>query len=300
MQDEINSQIKSSFLKRFWWIGAIVIAVFGASLIFLNTRNRNDNKNNQGGGQINRALEQQQIDKYKKEHEEKDAKPTEDKTVETPVASNKTPLLKNLAVDFAPYDSRSGKAGAFKFIKSEEKVLYEFGAEVSGSDGNKMLPTFEYRVDPSANVYVASDGYIDRVKYQEDTKDYEIVIMAEKTSPWGIVYDHIKNVAVKEKDSATAGQKLGNPGTWGNGLGRTEIQVVKFDGESRTTYDYCPFKYFDPALIEQFKQKVATLMSDWETFKNDTGIYDQAKDVFPGCPYESLYETESGGVQVPK
>lgn len=297
MDEEINSHAKITlFIKKFWWVGAIVVLVIAATLIFLNMSNRNDNSDKNAGDNINRALEQQQKEMYEREHALKDAKPTEDKTVVAPVASNTTPLLKNLAVDFAPYDLRTGKAGAFRFTKAEEKMFYVFGEVVNGSDGSKILPTFEYHIDMAAIVYAAADGYVDKVKYQEDSKDYEIIIMAEQTSPWGIVYDHVKNPAVEEKNNVTAGQKLGNPGTWNGGLGRTEIQVVKF-GEG-TTYSYCPFNYFDPALIEQFKQKVETLMSDWETYRADSGIYNQSEDIFPGCPYESLKETGDGGVQV--
>jgi hypothetical protein len=41
---------------------------------------------------------------------------------------------------------------------------------------------------------------------------------------------------------------------------------------------------FDPALVLAFQQKVAGLMADWETFKGDISIYDQAL----GCVVATL------------
>ncbi len=73
------------------------------------------------------------------------------------------PVLKNLLVDFAPYDASTGMAGAFNFEQSvnDDKVFLEFGAEVENGDGDtKILPTFEYRVDDEAQVSKKDPVYV--------------------------------------------------------------------------------------------------------------------------------------------
>jgi hypothetical protein len=52
--------------------------------------------------------------------------------------------------------------------------------------------------------------------------------------------------------------------------------------------DYCPFELFDLDLALPFQQKVADLMADWENFKGDASIYDQAAMVAPGCVVSML------------
>jgi len=199
------------------------------------------------------------------------------------------PVLKNLGVDFAAYDPSTGSAGAFVFTDSEEKVFFEFGAVVQGPEGQKVLPTFEYIVSSEANVYAVCDGIVLETRYQEDTQDYEVIISPAVGSPWRVSQDHIRDIRVSQGDKVKAGDVLGKPGTWSDGLGRTEIMVFKeqFFGEPRA---YAPFRFFDPELSQEYQQKVWRLMEDWENFKNDPTVYNQEAmtEFYAGCLYEEL------------
>lgn len=187
------------------------------------------------------------------------------------------PVLKNLVVAFGPYNAGTGRAGDFLFEANEDKVFLEFNAEVTGPDGPKLLPTFEYRVAADASVYSPVNGTITRYEFQNDTQDYEIGISSAKNALYSVNIDHITNIAVEKGDVVGPGDLLGNPGPWSATLGRTELMIVDDDRA------YCPFSYFDESLRGQFEEQVSDLMSDWETFKGDDTIYDEAQMVYPGC-----------------
>jgi len=193
------------------------------------------------------------------------------------------PVLKNLVVNFAPYDAATGRAGDFIFIAQPDKVFDEFGADSTDEQGNpKKLPTFEYKVDPESDLTSPIDGVISQVEYQDETADYSIVIRPTANSTWMVNIDHATNVTVVDGDTVTAGQIVGNPGPWDENFGRTELMVV--DG---ATY-YCPFDVFDDDLKDEYEGKVTRLMNDWEDFKGDDTIYDQSAMVEPGCNDSTL------------
>ncbi len=188
-------------------------------------------------------------------------------------------LIKNLIVDFDEYDPETGRAGAFIFHGGLQKVFYEF---LSLTDaGDKVLPTFEYIVADDANVYSPIDGKVTYVEYQDDSQDYEVHInplIGDNQMTAGL--DHVLNIQVEVGDTVTAGDVIGNPGThsW-DGYGRVEIEIF---GDN---YMHCPFEFFDPSTTDEYQQKVSQLMSDWETFRYDDTIYDQAAmtDYASGC-----------------
>jgi len=76
-----------------------------------------------------------------------------------------------------------------------------------------------------------------------------------------------------------AGDLIGNPGSWAPGVGRIEIQV----NDANEDLAHCPFTFFNPATAASYKSKITTLMSEWEAFKGDNTIYDQAVFVEAGC-----------------
>ncbi|MCA9392471.1 peptidoglycan DD-metalloendopeptidase family protein [candidate division WWE3 bacterium] len=193
------------------------------------------------------------------------------------------PVLKNLMINFAPYSSKTGLAGAFKFVASEDMVFLPFGVTVSGPSGPKVLGTFEYRTTPNATVLVAADGYVQSIKLNPTDPDYEILITPNADSYWQVWYDHVKNVAVKVGDYVTAGTTLGTAGVWSNTLSRTELMVRYSNWKTNETYTVCPFNIFDPSLKSTYTAKVTRHMSDWESFKGDTSIYNESSQIAPGC-----------------
>ncbi len=200
------------------------------------------------------------------------------------------PVLKNLIIDIEPYNADTNMAGAFDFNASynDEKVLYEFGAEVAdGMGGTKKLPTFEYRTDDEALVYSPVNGTINTLTYQDSTADYEMVIGKYESASVYVSIDHVKNLQVAEGDKVSAGDVIGTAGTWGANVGRVELMLWSERG-----YE-CPFNYFDEDLQQEFENKVWQLFEDWETFKYDDTIYDESSMTYAaGCPYETLTDDE--------
>jgi len=202
--------------------------------------------------------------------------------------SNIPPVLKNLIVAFGAYDAATGKAGDFVFLASQSKVFDEFGVVVPNEGGNPVtLPTFEYKVDPNAQVVSPIDGIVTQVDYQEDQDDFSLILLPDADSNWFVNIDHVRNVMVSVGDTVTAGQQVGTSGTWTDELGRVELMVV----QDNTTY-YCPFDVFDTALKAEYEEKVTLLMNEWEDFKGDTTIYDQGAMVAPGCITSTLTDSD--------
>ncbi|OQB94984.1 MAG: Peptidase family M23 [Spirochaetes bacterium ADurb.Bin110] len=194
--------------------------------------------------------------------------------------------ISGLGVNFAPYDPNTGRAGDFIFTKSPYpyKVFWEFGVQVNSPDGVKELPTFEYLVDPNANVMAITEGKVVWMQYQEESHDWEIGMYSKHDPEIYIAYDHINSPTIMKGEKVVSGQILGKPGNWDPPYGRFEIMLNK----DVTGLSYCPFVFFDPALKMEYEQKVSQLMSDWETYKCDEDIYDEASQFCPGCRYETM------------
>ncbi len=191
------------------------------------------------------------------------------------------PVLKNLAVLFAAYDAETNKAGDFLFEANQNKIFLGFGPAPSGES---PLPTFEYYLDPDAQIQSPTEGIVTAVNYQAENDDYSIIIRPEADSNWFVNIDHVLNVQVAVNETVEVGDVLGNPGTWELGLGRTELMI----GNEETDLAYCPFEMFDSDLSATYQNQVTQLLNDWEAFKNDDTIYDQSSMVYPGCYSTSM------------
>lgn len=191
------------------------------------------------------------------------------------------PVLKNLAVFFAAYNAATDKAGDFMFEANQNKIFLEFGPAATGEN---PLPTFEYYLDPQAQIQSPTEGVVTAVNYQQENNDYSIIIRPEVNSNWFVNIDHVLNVQVAANDIVAVGDILGNPGNWELGLGRTELMI----GNEETNLAYCPFEMFDPELSATYQDQVTQLLNDWENFKNDDTLYDQSSMVYPGCYSTSM------------
>ncbi len=276
VNENIKVQKKALF-KRFWWVGLIAVVLISV-VVFI-------------GSLGNKKIGPAQDSPTQKSPTQN--KTTQNKADKKPKDEDEMPVLKNLSVDFGPYDPVTKRAGVFLFKSAEDMIFLNIGARVKGPDGWKIIPEFEYRTDPEAKVYAAAAGVVTRVELQSGSNDYEIEIKPNIKSTYSVINDHIKNVTLKVGDEIEAGQLLGTAGTWGNGLGRTELMVNK-NLSMGISEHHCPFEFFDQVLLEEYKQNVSTLMKDWESFKGNTTLYDEAKDIWPGCAYEKLIEDSTG------
>lgn len=182
--------------------------------------------------------------------------------------------LQNLLVSFGDHDAGSGRAGDFVFLETGDPIFLEFGAVVEGPDGPKQLPTFEYRVDPDADVLAPASGRVVRRVHQPETDDYELTIGAGSVQ---VNVDHVRDLQVDEGDDVVAGDVLGRPGPWSDTLGRTELMVVEDE------VAHCPLTWVAPELEDALAAQVSALMADWEAFRGDDTIYDEAAMPRPGC-----------------
>jgi hypothetical protein len=190
-------------------------------------------------------------------------------------------FLQNLIVEFGPYDSETGHAGAFVFRPNYEKVFLEFGKDViSDHQGNlKDNPAFEYLIALDANVISPVNATVTNMIFQESSQDYELHLAPIDINDMWISIDHVKNPTVVVDEVVTAGHVLGNPGTWDSYVGRVEIQIIlTMEGES-----VCPFLYFDPDTRALYESKVSQLIEDWETYKADSQIYSEENFPITGC-----------------
>lgn len=206
------------------------------------------------------------------------------KAASTEEQKSAPPVIKNLGVAFAAFNPSTKKAGSFLFTVKpwNNKILGEFGQEVKDAGGDiKPLPHYSYFVPENTPVTAVSDGEIVAIFYQEQTKDYEIHVKPTYDSYWDINYDHVINLLVKEKDQIKAGDIIASAGDF-NFAAPLEISLISEKEKPATFYPL--FSYFDASLKEEYEQKVWQLMSDWETYKNNKNIYDEAAmNPCPAC-----------------
>ncbi|XOU94964.1 MAG: hypothetical protein ACNFW9_02740 [Candidatus Kerfeldbacteria bacterium] len=200
------------------------------------------------------------------------------------------PILTNFMVNFGTYNSETGMAGDYYFEPYTDKVFGGFGRTVSGPDGPKTLPSFDYFVSSNADIVAPMNAVVTGVIYQESTSDYEIHTQSSTDNVWVVSFDHIQNLssAIVEGASITAGQYLGHASPWGNSY-MVELMIFRsVDGGGSMAY--CPYNFFSTSLKATFSTSLNTLMSDWETYKGDSSIYDESAYIKPGC----LVESEAG------
>lgn len=186
------------------------------------------------------------------------------------------PLMAHFGVSIEPYDSQTGMAGDFLFDPSVYKVMVEFGQLVDTPDGQVVHPNFEFRVAPATIVRAPRGGVITAVTYQESFDDYEIHLAPSDNSRWTIVFDHVHNPTVLDGESVSSETPLGEAADWENGLARVDLMIARDDGRA-----FCPMDI----LLEGTDQpeRVLGLFADWEAYRSDADIYDEAEMIRPGC-----------------
>jgi len=121
-----------------------------------------------------------------------------------------------------------------------------FGADLTPAQKN---PAFEYRVNNSTvQVRSACKGYIEEIRLNENFPDYEVWIKMSSNSIWTIIYDHVSNLNISEKDNVNPGDILGTVGT----ENRTELQINKINNNNEEL-SFCPFDFGTSEFIEQHK-----------------------------------------------
>lgn len=197
------------------------------------------------------------------------------------------PVLVQLPFALAPYEAGTQRAGDLDFLQevSEDKVLLEFaGLLIDGGTGpeGKILPHLTVRLLDEVIVRAAGDGVVDAVELNTDSdvpEDYEIRIRPAEGSGWIMGYDHVGAPTVSPGDGVMAGDALGH------GI---VAKKFEFDITDRQDVRWCQNRFFaDPSVVEA---ELSALMADWEAYKGDPGIYDEAAMFAPGCAVETYAE----------
>ena len=188
------------------------------------------------------------------------------------------PVFQNLGVEFAAWNGTAGTmAGSFHFDAANPDAPFTAFGDVIGE---KTWVNIEFKPALGADILAPMDGVVDRMEEQEDPDEgYELHLKSSGDSGYLVVLDHIRTPAVSEGDEVVAGQILGVPGAWGTHAGQFEIQV---NDDVHGEYT-CPLAFLDAAVLASTESALTQLMTDWETFKADPSIFDEASMTVPGC-----------------
>ena len=115
------------------------------------------------------------------------------------------------------------------------------------------------------------------------SNDYSVMVQGEGSE---LIFEteHVINVKVKKGDKVKAGDVIAEVSDYSahgyDGLGVVEIGVLK---GGNPPFHLCPFDYLDESIKEDTIKKIDALKKSWEQYRGDTSLYDESKEVTPGC-----------------
>lgn len=212
-----------------------------------------------------------------------------DSTSNEESTSEDGPTIKHLGVNLDYYDPVTNKAGDFEFTKANfdagfQLLFMDYGfvipANSVGAEKSNPQPTFILPL--GSKVYSLVDGTVfDVPKLYSD--DYSVMVQTEGSD---LIFEteHVKNVKVSKGDKVKAGQQVAEVSDYDAhgyaGLGLVEIGILR--GGNPPSH-ICPFDYLDKSIKEETIKKINALKKSWEEYRGDTSLYDESKEVTPGC-----------------
>ena len=199
--------------------------------------------------------------------------------------------IKHIGVNLDYYDPKTNKAGDLVFTKAKftsgiQLLFTDYayvikGANTStGQDKANPQPTFILPL--GSKVYSLIDGEVFNVP-KLYSNDYSVMVQGEGSE---LIFEteHVINVKVKKGDKVKAGDVIAEVSDYSahgyNGLGLVEIGVLK--GGNPPSH-LCPFDYLDDSIKDETIKKINALKKSWEKYRGDTSLYDESKEVTPGC-----------------
>lgn len=213
---------------------------------------------------------------------------------------NKLPVLKNLGVNIDSWDKETNRAGDILFRRApypDNKIFTEAGLLVRGPQGLKRLPEMTFFLPRGTKVFSAVDGFVEKIDFWEDSKDYGVHIKTDKNSLWMLSYEHLVNLRIKEGDMVKVGQVVGEVSPYkvfsemDDETGVFEIVVWKGGSTFDDIVKVCPFLALEDSLKPVYEEKITTLAREWEEFIGED-VYNESAWVAPGCLIESMTERE--------
>lgn len=216
---------------------------------------------------------------------------------EAPASEDRLELQNFGLSAIAPYNKTSGTSGdvaistdALRDLDRGLKGFYVFGESL---EGNRLNPNFEFAsVKDGSKIIAAIDGVVSFVKEQPETGDKEVFLQPKANSIWTVGYDHLTNVTVKQGDTVTSGDVLGEAAKQNNGVRRFEIQINK-DINGTTTH-VCPSTILSPIVKDSLLADLLTLQTAWETFSGKDLYKTESQSVI-GCLYQTLTVEQAEG-----
>lgn len=215
---------------------------------------------------------------------------SETKTETKPSKDSSKPI-KHLGVNLDYYDPATNKAGDFAFTKASftsgiQLLFTDFGYVISGNISStgqaKSNPQPTFILPLGTKVHSLVDGEVFNVP-KLYSNDYSVMVQADGND---LVFEteHVKNVLVKKGDKVKAGDVIAEVSDYSahgyNGLGLVEIGVLKGGNPPQ---HLCPFEYMDESVKDEISKKISALKKSWEEYRGDTSLYDESKEVTPGC-----------------
>lgn len=197
--------------------------------------------------------------------------------------------IKSLGINLDEYDPSTGMAGDLKFTKTifpsgMQMLFSEYGYEVAANSAGaaKRNPQPTFIAPLGTKVMSLVDGEVVNIpKLYSD--DYSIHVQGSG-SDLTFETEHVINVKVKVGDKVKAGQVIAEVSDYDaknyDGLGLFEIGVLK---SGNPPSHVCLFDYLDDSIKEKTLSQITSLKKSWEEYRGDSTIYDESKNVVPGC-----------------
>src|SRR3990167_908128 len=207
------------------------------------------------------------------------------------VAKKKEVKIKHLGVNLDYYDSATNKAGDFEFTKAKftsgiQLLFTDYAYVISGANTStgqdKANPQPTFILPLGSKVYSLIDGEVFDVP-KLYSNDYSVMVQGEGSE---LIFEteHVINVKVKKGDKVKAGDVIAEVSDYSahgyDGLGLVEIGVLK---GGNPPFHLCPFDYLDDSIKDETIKKINALKKSWEQYRGDTSLYDESKEVTPGC-----------------
>lgn len=224
-----------------------------------------------------------------KKNTSNEAKPSSNNAQQ--VATSSGAKIKHLGVNLDYYNPATNKAGDFAFTKANftsgiQLLFVDYAYVISGANTStgqdKANPQPTFILPLGSKVYSLVDGEVYSVP-KLYSNDYSVMVQVEG-SELMFETEHVINVKVKKGDKVKAGDVIAEVSDYSAhgyaGLGLVEIGVLK---GGNPPYHICPFDYLDNSIKDETIKKINALKQSWEQYRGDTSLYDESKEVTPGC-----------------
>lgn len=197
--------------------------------------------------------------------------------------------LKSIGVNLDTYDAATGKAGDFVFTKEKIEfdrlfMGYGFVVPANSAGGAKSNPQPTYVLPLGTPVRSLVDGVVVAMPTLW-SGDISVQVTEDgEMDEWIYEMEHVIRPTVRVGDRVTAGQIVGEVSDFEKsapaGFGVTEIGILR--GGNPPSH-VCPFAYLDESIKEEVVSKLKNLFEAWELYRKNPNLYDESKEVLPGC-----------------